>query len=269
MRACWHPHGPIGGAELTILFDATAIMLAVVIPVILLTLGVCLVVPGGQHRRALSAGLGIFGPDRDDRLVDPGARDPVSGRHRLDRRRTISIRRADRSRHGPARRRSRLARLEVAVHLPRPGHRERQSAGRPGRARRPLPPDLDERHELLLRAAARQPDLHDAGHDHPAQSAGRPARRPTRVSRRSSAAMASPTCASTVAPIRRTSFEDWVETAQDAGRVARRGELTRNWRGPARPWRPPTYAPVARACSIAISGGRVHTPADPRRNEEH
>lgn len=33
------PHGPIGDAELTILFDATAIMLAVVIPVILLTLG--------------------------------------------------------------------------------------------------------------------------------------------------------------------------------------------------------------------------------------
>ena len=33
------PHGPIGGAECTILYDATAIMLAVVIPVILLTLG--------------------------------------------------------------------------------------------------------------------------------------------------------------------------------------------------------------------------------------
>jgi cytochrome o ubiquinol oxidase subunit II len=33
------PHGPIGQAELTILYNATAIMLAVVIPVILLTLG--------------------------------------------------------------------------------------------------------------------------------------------------------------------------------------------------------------------------------------
>jgi cytochrome o ubiquinol oxidase subunit 2 len=32
------PHGPIGGAELTILLNATAIMLAVVIPVILLTI---------------------------------------------------------------------------------------------------------------------------------------------------------------------------------------------------------------------------------------
>jgi cytochrome o ubiquinol oxidase subunit II len=31
------PHGPVGGDELTILFDATAIMLAVVIPVILMT----------------------------------------------------------------------------------------------------------------------------------------------------------------------------------------------------------------------------------------
>ena len=40
----WHfgvfdPHGPIGAAERTILLNATAIMLAVVIPVILLTLG--------------------------------------------------------------------------------------------------------------------------------------------------------------------------------------------------------------------------------------
>ena len=33
------PHGPIGAAELTILYNATAIMLAVVIPVILLTIG--------------------------------------------------------------------------------------------------------------------------------------------------------------------------------------------------------------------------------------
>jgi cytochrome o ubiquinol oxidase subunit II len=33
------PHGPIGQAELTILYNATAIMLAVIIPVILLTMG--------------------------------------------------------------------------------------------------------------------------------------------------------------------------------------------------------------------------------------
>jgi cytochrome o ubiquinol oxidase subunit II len=33
------PHGPIGKAELIILYDATAIMLAVIIPVILLTIG--------------------------------------------------------------------------------------------------------------------------------------------------------------------------------------------------------------------------------------
>jgi cytochrome o ubiquinol oxidase subunit 2 len=33
------PHGPIGASELTILYDATAIMLAVVIPVILMTIG--------------------------------------------------------------------------------------------------------------------------------------------------------------------------------------------------------------------------------------
>jgi cytochrome o ubiquinol oxidase subunit II len=33
------PHGPIGSAELTLLYNATAIMLAVVVPVILLTIG--------------------------------------------------------------------------------------------------------------------------------------------------------------------------------------------------------------------------------------
>jgi cytochrome o ubiquinol oxidase subunit 2 len=33
------PHGPIGQAELTILYNATAIMLAVIVPVILLTIG--------------------------------------------------------------------------------------------------------------------------------------------------------------------------------------------------------------------------------------
>ena len=34
------PHGPVGAAERVILYDATTIMLAVVVPVILLTLGV-------------------------------------------------------------------------------------------------------------------------------------------------------------------------------------------------------------------------------------
>jgi hypothetical protein len=38
------PHGPVGAAERLMLYDATAIMLAVVVPVILLTL----VLPGGS-----------------------------------------------------------------------------------------------------------------------------------------------------------------------------------------------------------------------------
>ena len=44
------PQGPIGKAELIILFDATAIMLAVVIPVILLTIGVAWWFRAGNSR---------------------------------------------------------------------------------------------------------------------------------------------------------------------------------------------------------------------------
>ena len=72
--------------------------------------------------------------------------------------------------------RGRLARLEMAVHLPRRGRRQRQPARRPGRRARAFHADLDRRDEQLLRAAARQPDLHDGGHDLAAQPAGRRAR---------------------------------------------------------------------------------------------
>ena len=68
----------------------------------------------------------------------------------------------------------RLARLEMAVHLSRPRHRERQSTDHPGRHAGQLRADLLGRDEQLLRAAARQPDLHHGGNGDAPSPAGRP-----------------------------------------------------------------------------------------------
>ena len=71
--------------------------------------------------------------------------------------------------------RCRLARLEMAVHLPRPGHRDGQPAGRPGGHSGQLPADLGDRLEQLLRPADGNDDLHDAADDDPPEPAGRQA----------------------------------------------------------------------------------------------
>ena len=73
--------------------------------------------------------------------------------------------------------RSRLARLEMAVHLPRPGHRDGQPAGRPGGHAGQLPADLGDGVEQLLRPADGDDDLHHAADDDPAEPAGRQAGR--------------------------------------------------------------------------------------------
>ena len=62
----------------------------------------------------------------------------------------------------------------MAVHLPRPGHRERQPADHPGRRAGQLRADLLGRDEQLLRAAARRPDLHHGGNGDAPSPAGRP-----------------------------------------------------------------------------------------------
>ena len=51
------PKGPIAAAEKMILFDSLGIMLAIVIPTILATLGGGVLVSRLQHPRPLSAGL--------------------------------------------------------------------------------------------------------------------------------------------------------------------------------------------------------------------
>jgi heme/copper-type cytochrome/quinol oxidase subunit 2 len=81
------------------------------------------------------------------------------GAHDLDPRKPIVLRRA------PAQSSGRFPRLEMAVHLSRPRHRQRQSFGRSGRHADQLRADVHRRYEQLLRAAARQPDLHHGGND--------------------------------------------------------------------------------------------------------
>ena len=76
MKAFSRPKGPIGSAEKLILFDATAIMLAVVIPVIVLTLGFAWWFRAGNKRAEyLPDNCGIL-PVRieNDRLVHSRAR---------------------------------------------------------------------------------------------------------------------------------------------------------------------------------------------------
>ena len=51
MTTVLSPIGPVGDAERTILLDALAIMLAIVVPTIAATLAVCLAVPRDQHPR--------------------------------------------------------------------------------------------------------------------------------------------------------------------------------------------------------------------------
>ena len=65
----------------------------------------------------------------------------------------------------------------MAVHLSRSGHCRGQPAGHPGGNPGRVSPHLGDGDEFVLRAAARQPDLHDAGDDHAPEPAGRQARR--------------------------------------------------------------------------------------------
>ena len=175
-RGVLDPQGPVGEAEKTILLNSLGIMLAIVIPTIVATLGVRVVVPRVQQARPLPSGLGLFRPDRDDRLGDPGTGGVVARRHRLGRLARSRPTQAAHVRDQAAQRRGGLARLEMAVHLPGSGHRERQPPGRAGGHADQLPPDIGDGDEQLLRAAAWQPDLRHGGHGDAAEPAGRQAR---------------------------------------------------------------------------------------------
>ena len=135
----------------------------------------------------------------------------------------------------------------MAVHLSRPRHRQRQSSGHPGRHADQLRADLRRRHEQLLRAAARQPDLHHGGNDDASSAAGGSIPEPIRDSRRSSAAMALPTCASTSMRCpARILRNGWRPRARPARRSTRK--LTPIWPSRARRSRLSPIAPSPPIC---------------------
>ncbi len=226
-------------------------MLAIVVPTIAATLGVRLVVPRLQHQGALPAGLGIFRPARADRLGHPPADDHASGRRGLDRLARPRSGEAAAVEGCAARRPGRVARLEMAVHLPRPACREREPAGDPGRRAGALLPDLGERDERVLRAAARQHDLHDERHGDAAEPARRQPRhlpRPVEPLQRRRllrhAFRRARRC-------RRTDFSAWVEATRKQRSDADRAELHR-----ARPAEHAASRPSPTATSIPTCSRR-------------
>ena len=167
------PHGPVGKAERVILYDSTAIMLAVVIPVIVLTLVFAWWFRARNSRARYRPDWEYSG--RIEMIIWSIPALVIlflggiawTGSHDLDPPAPLArIRDA-------ARYRSHLPRLALAFHLSERGNRKLEPFGRAGGSAAPISPDLDDGHEQLLRAAVGQSDLHDAEHGHPAQFAGR------------------------------------------------------------------------------------------------
>ena len=123
-----------------------------------------MVVPVVQFESALSARFCLFRPDRNGYLVYPVDDDHAPGRRGLARLARPRSGTAAAVRRGAAQGPGRVARLEMAVHLPRPQHRNREPPRHSRRRSGPLHADVGERDERLLRTEARQHDLHDEPH---------------------------------------------------------------------------------------------------------
>ena len=197
MEACSIRRDPIALAERQILFNATGIMLAIVIPTILATLGVAFWFRASNERARYRPDFIYSGriemlvwsiPLMTVLLVGTVA---WIGAYDLDPPKPIAS--SDEASQGSGR----LARLEMAVHLSRAGHRERQSSDDSGRHAGQLRTDFLGRHEQLLRAAARRPDLHHGRNGDAPATCGPTI--PGRIAgcRRITAARASPICTST------------------------------------------------------------------------
>ena len=149
MQSLWQsgvldPQGPVGAAERLILLNATAIMLAIIVPVIVLTLGIAWWFRAGNTRARYLPDWEYSGPVE---LVVWSIPALVVmflggiawvGAHNLDPSRPLA---GDTE---AARHPGRVARLEMALHLSRARHRQRE----PSRRAR--------RHAIALRASPRQ-----------------------------------------------------------------------------------------------------------------
>ena len=170
------PKGPIAAAERQILFNSLGIMLAIVIPTILATLGVAFWFRASNSRARYLPDFEYSGrlellvwsiPAMTVLLVGGVA---WVGSHDLDPRKPIA---------------STVKPVSVQVVsldwkwlfiYPDQGIASVNQADHPGRHAGQLRADLLERDEQLLRAAARQPDLHDGRNGDAPSPAGRPSR---------------------------------------------------------------------------------------------
>ncbi len=198
------PLGPVGAGRTTILINSLAIMLAIVVPTIVATLGCAWWYRSSNIRArylpdwAYSGQLELIVwaiPLLTIMLLGGVA---WIGSHDLDPAKPLP---------------SKDAPLDVQVVsldwkwlfiYPDQQRRQREPPGHSRRRAGPLRADIGERDERLLRPAARQHDLHDERHDDAAQSARRRARHLRTACRATTAATASPTCISTWRHCRRT-----------------------------------------------------------------
>jgi len=159
------PQGPIGAAERTILLNATAIMLAVIVPVIVLTLVFAWWFRSGNRSARYLPDWSYSGRIELVTWSIPALIIMFLGgiawisAHALDPHRPI---------------RSAVAPIDIEVVsldwkwlfiYPEQGIAGVNRLVVPGGYADPFPPHLGERHEQLLRTPAGQPDLHDAAHD--------------------------------------------------------------------------------------------------------
>ena len=127
------PAGPVGAGDRMILLDALAIMLVIVIPTILCTLAFAWRYRAGNRRATYTPGWAYSGRLGAPRLGHSGVRRDLSWRTSPGSARRARSRQAAAVATGAARGRCRLARLEVALHLPHRAPRKHQPAGRPHR----------------------------------------------------------------------------------------------------------------------------------------
>ena len=141
------PVGPVGSAEKTILINSTAIMLAIVIPVIIATIAFAWWFRRGNSKATYRPDWEYSGAIEMVVWSIPALTIMLLGgitwigSHDLEPSKPLDFHRAA----GQGRRR--LARLEMAVHLPRSGHCDGQPAGRPGGHSGQFPADLGDRVE--------------------------------------------------------------------------------------------------------------------------
>ena len=124
--AVLNPKGFVGLSDVTILIDSVAIMLAIVVPTIIATLAFAWWFRASNTRARYLPDLRLFRPHRDGRLGDPLLVIMFLGGVDLDRLARARSRPSRCPRQPAARGAGRLARLEMAVHLPGPGRRERE-----------------------------------------------------------------------------------------------------------------------------------------------